>query len=101
MAGSRVILNILMLKWNLRRILGREHGDTLIEVTIALSILSFVLLGSTALAVTAFRMGQTARERTQVAEVAQEQMEALRSFRDNHTWAEFQGGGPGYQGIDA
>jgi hypothetical protein len=67
----------------------------------ALAILSFVLLGSTAIAAVAFRTGQTARERTQIAEAAQEQMEALRSFRDNHTWAEFRQGSAGlYSGID-
>jgi type II secretory pathway pseudopilin PulG len=89
------------------RILRDEGGDTLIEVTLALAILGFVLLSSTAVGTAAYRTGQTARERTQVAAVAQEQMEALRSFRDNHTWLEFRGGsgscpsGPlGYCGID-
>jgi len=69
-----------------------ERGDTLIEVTFALAILGFVLMSSTVIAMTAFRTGQTARERTQVAAEAQEQMEALRSFRDNHTWDEFRVG---------
>jgi hypothetical protein len=60
------------------------------------------LLGSTAIAAAAFRTGQTARERTQVSEVAQSQLEALRSFRDNHTWAEFaQGKTPLYGGVNA
>jgi hypothetical protein len=66
-----------------------------------LAILGFALLGSTAIAAAAFRTGQTARERTQVVEVAQDQMEALRNFRDNHTWTEFrQGASPSYQGVD-
>jgi type II secretory pathway pseudopilin PulG len=78
-----------------------HQGDTLIEVTFALAILGFVLLGSTAIASTAFRTGQNARERTEVAEVAQEQMEALRSFRDNHTWDQFRNGsGSAYAGVD-
>lgn len=81
-----------------------QRGDTLIEVTVALAILSMVLMGSAAVATTAFRMGQTARERTTLVEAAQEQMEALHSFRDNHTWAEFQGGNGcgtgGFCGID-
>src|SRR6266702_3861781 len=85
--------------------LKSQRGDTLIEVTFALAILGTVLLGSTAIAAAAFRTGQTARERTQVAEVAQQQMEALRSFRDNHTWAEFEGGSScgsagGYCGVN-
>lgn len=87
-----------------------ERGDTLIEVTFALAILGAVLLGCTSVAASAYRLGQTARERTSVAEVAQEQMEALRSFRDNAlsgnggSWSTFQNGtgGPpaGYYGID-
>jgi type II secretory pathway pseudopilin PulG len=74
-----------MLRWNkgLRAI--TEAGDTLIEVTIALSILSFVLVSSTAVATASLRMGETAANRIQIANVAQEQMEALRSFRDNNS----------------
>jgi Tfp pilus assembly protein PilV len=90
-----------MLSWVKEHCVRPERGDTLIEVTFALSILSFVLLGSTALASTAFRIGQTAKERSQVADAAQQQMEALRSFRDNHSWSEFQNGSPGvYYGIN-
>jgi hypothetical protein len=82
-----------------------QRGDTLIEVTFALAILGFVLLGSTAVASDAFRIGQTAGERTSVAEEAQQQLEALRSFRDNNTWADFRssatcGQSGGYCGID-
>ncbi|HVQ43631.1 MAG TPA: prepilin-type N-terminal cleavage/methylation domain-containing protein [Candidatus Saccharimonadia bacterium] len=80
---------------------GRERGDTLVEVVIALAILAFVLLGATLVATSAFRTGQTARERTQVSNEAQRQMEALRSFRDNHTWDEFRVGvGASYPGVD-
>lgn len=80
---------------------ARDRGDTLVEVTIALAILSFVLLGSILVAENAFRIGQTARERTQLSEQAQAQMEALRSFRDNHTWDEFLYGNAslGYSGV--
>jgi prepilin-type N-terminal cleavage/methylation domain-containing protein len=84
-------MNILMLEL-LHKYGLEQRGDTLIEVTIALAILSMVLLSSAAVATTAFRMGQTARERTTLVEAAQEQMEALHSFRDNHTWTEFQNG---------
>jgi type II secretory pathway pseudopilin PulG len=80
--------------------LGGEEGDTLIEVTFALAILGFVILSCTALMTSAFKTGQTARERTQVSEVAQEQLEALRSFRDNHTWTDFVNGTPGFSGIN-
>jgi type II secretory pathway pseudopilin PulG len=90
-----------MLKfWTVR---GKERGDTLIEVTFALAILGFVLLGSTAAVAEAFRTGQTANERTTLAEAAQEQMEALRSFRDNHSWSQFRFGqncgSGGYCGV--
>src|ERR1041384_7189661 len=97
---GRGIVKILMLGRRLPIVAG-QRGDTLIEVTFALAILGFVLLGSTAIATTAFRTGQTARERTQVSTAAQQQMEALRSFRDNHPWSEFRvGNGGTYQGID-
>jgi hypothetical protein len=84
-----------------------QRGDTLLEVTFALAILAAVLLGCTSLAAAAYRLGQTARERTSVADVMQEQMEALRSFRDNSIagttglWSTFRNGvGGSYPGID-
>jgi Tfp pilus assembly protein PilV len=90
-----------MLRWKRYNLRLGTRGDTLIEVTLALAILGFVLLSATAIGATAFRTGQTARERTQVAGAAQEQLEALRSFRDNHSWAEFRTGKSGaFQGID-
>jgi len=73
----------------------------MIEVAFALAILAAVLVGASVVASLAFRSGQTARERTQVSDLAQQQMEALRSFRDNHTWDEFRGGNSGtYAGVD-
>jgi type II secretory pathway pseudopilin PulG len=66
--------------------LAQEGGDTLIEVTFALAILGFVILSCTVLTSAAFRAGQTARERTEVSSAAQEQLEALHSFRDNRQW---------------
>lgn len=82
-----------------------QRGDTLIEVTFALAILATVLLGSTSIAASAFRMGQTAKERTVTIEKAQQQIEALRSFRDSHSWNEFRSGNGcttpgGYCGVD-
>jgi type II secretory pathway pseudopilin PulG len=99
------ILKTLMLR--LTKALQRlsQRGDTLIEVTFALAILGFVLLGSTSLASDAFRIGQTAGERTSMAEGAQQQLEALRSFRDNNAWATFRNSAScsqsgGFCGID-
>jgi Tfp pilus assembly protein PilV len=95
------IVKALMLRWKRLTWQLGMRGDTLIEVTLALAILGFVLLSATAIGAAAFRTGQTARERTQVAAAAQEQLEALRSFRDNHTWSEFRAGKGGvFQGID-
>ncbi|HEX3082443.1 MAG TPA: prepilin-type N-terminal cleavage/methylation domain-containing protein [Candidatus Saccharimonadia bacterium] len=76
-----------------RPVLKNERGDTLVEVVIALAILSLVLLSSTLITTQAFRIGQTARERTTLTDAAQVQAEALRSFRDNHTWDQFLHGG--------
>jgi len=79
----------------------RQAGDTLIEVSIALAILGMVLTGAVVVATMAFRLGQTGRERTVVAEAAQQQLEALRSFRDNYSWNIFRVGGGGIPtGID-
>jgi type II secretory pathway pseudopilin PulG len=81
---------------------NNSRGDTLVEVTFALAILAAVLLSSTVVAMTAFRTGQAAKERTQLAIASQGQVEALRSFRDNHTWAEFRdGSSPSYLGVDS
>jgi len=77
-----------------------SRGDTLVEVTFALAILGAVLIGSTVVTTSAFRTGQTAKERTEVASVAQGQVEALRSFRDNHTWTDFRVGTMSFPGID-
>jgi Tfp pilus assembly protein PilV len=63
-----------------------QRGDTLVEVTIALAILVMVLLSSFNLASYAFRLGEQAKERTQASQLAQEQAEALRNYRDNHPW---------------
>ncbi|HEY6737133.1 MAG TPA: prepilin-type N-terminal cleavage/methylation domain-containing protein [Candidatus Saccharimonadia bacterium] len=83
--------------------LTRHHqrGDTLIEVTIALAILSMTLMGATRLAVRAFQQGQTARERTALALTAQQQLEHLRNFRDTSSWTEFvNGSGSGlFRGV--
>jgi prepilin-type N-terminal cleavage/methylation domain-containing protein len=99
------IVKVVMVANGIRAEKGSERGDTLIEVTIALAILGLVLLSSFVVATTAFRLGQTARERTQLAEEAQNQMEALRSFRDNHTWQQFRtglscGSPTGFCGVD-
>jgi Tfp pilus assembly protein PilV len=90
----------MVAKWN-RNFWRNQHGDTLIEVTFGLAILCVVLLSATSVASMAFRTGVTSKERTELVNEGQQQIEALRSFRDNHTWAEFRNGnGVNYLGVD-
>jgi prepilin-type N-terminal cleavage/methylation domain-containing protein len=71
-----------------------QQGDTLVEVTLALAILALVLTGAFTAANKAFLLGQDAKERSQLVSLAQQQAEALQSFRDSHKWAEFVHGRP-------
>lgn len=66
----------------MRHWLRSERGDTLIEVVFAVAIMGSVLISTAALSSTAFRTGVSARERTQAANIAQGQAEALRNRRD-------------------
>jgi len=66
-----------------------ERGDTLVEVTIALAILSSVLIGAYVISSRAFIQGETANERSFLSSEAQQQAEALQSFRNSHTWDQF------------
>ena len=63
-----------------------ERGETLVEVIMALAILSLVLVSSYALATGTFRLGRGAGERTQAVNYLQEQAEALRSYRNTVEW---------------
>ena len=72
-----------------------ERGDTLVEVTIALAILSLILVSAFVTANRSFAQGQTSKERSELASVAQEQADALKSFRDSHTWTQFACGSTG------
>ncbi len=68
-----------------------QRGETLVEVVMALGILSLVLVSSYALATGTFRLGRGAGERTQAVNYLQEQAEALRTYRNQTpTWADFQ-----------
>jgi type II secretory pathway pseudopilin PulG len=63
-----------------------DRGDTLVEVVLAIAILGMVLVASFNVANAAFGLGQGAKERTQAANLVQEQAEALRNYRDSHRW---------------
>lgn len=71
------------------RMLRNEQGETLVEVIMALAILSLVLTSAYVIATRSFRQGRGAGERTQAANYLQEQAEALRSFRDANPWSTF------------
>lgn len=63
-----------------------ERGETLVEVVMALGILSLVLVSSYALATGTFRLGRGAGERTQAVNYLQQQAEALRTYRNTSDW---------------
>ena len=73
-------------------ILRNQRGDTLVEVTIALSILATVLTSGFLIANRAYMIGQNARERTEIVNLAQAQAERLKNYRDVNTWTDFGGG---------
>lgn len=65
-----------------------ERGETLVEVVMALGILSLVLVSSYALATGTFRLGRGAGERTQAVNYLQQQAEALRAYRNGTVWSQ-------------
>jgi Tfp pilus assembly protein PilV len=76
-----------------------QRGETLVEVVMALGILSLVLVSSYALATGTFRLGRGAGERTQAVNYLQEQAEALRTYRNSTpSWADFQSSMANYAG---
>lgn len=66
-----------------------QRGETLVEVVMALGILSLVLVSSYALATGTFRLGRGAGERTQAVNYLQQQAEVLRNYRNTTDWAVF------------
>ncbi len=69
----------------------RRHqaGDTLIEVVIATIIIGTILFTAYQLGSRAFALGQSARERSQAAQIIQSQAEGLRALRDGLGWVTF------------
>jgi len=64
------------------RYLKRNEGDTLVEVAIAIAIMSVLLVTAYNIGNMTFRVGAQARERTQAIYMAQQQAEKLRLVRD-------------------
>lgn len=69
----------------------QQSGDTLIEVTIAITIVATILTSAIALSTRAVRLGIAARERSQAAQLLQQQAEGLRALRDTKSWSDFTG----------
>lgn len=62
-----------------------QAGDTLIEVMLAIVVLSMVLTGAYQATNGGLRIGQNAIERTSASQTTSGQAEALRTLRDQHT----------------
>lgn len=69
----------------MKKIFG-QRGDTLIEVMLAMTILSLTLVSAFAIANRASRLGREAKERVAAVNIAQEQIEALRNYRAANKW---------------
>ncbi len=65
-----------------------QRGDTLVEVLIAIAILSFVLTSSYAVTSRAIRLGQSARERAQGVAFVSQQAEIIKSYA-SRDWDNF------------
>lgn len=65
-----------------------QRGDTLVEVLIAIAILSFVLASSYAVTSRAIRLGQSARERAQGVAFVSQQAEIIQSYA-SRDWDNF------------
>jgi type II secretory pathway pseudopilin PulG len=59
-----------------------QRGDTLVEVVVSMAILSVVLASGFSLASSSYNIGREARERTEAANLAQQQAELLTQYRD-------------------
>lgn len=64
-----------------------KRGDTLIEVLIAFSILSFVMATAFNGAMYGYKTAQVALERTQASLAVQYQIEALKTYRNSMEWS--------------
>ncbi len=69
---------------------NNQRGDTIIEVLIAITILSATLFSAYALANQTAKLGLSAREQDQSTQLLQHQAEGLRHMRDNaESWQDF------------
>lgn len=66
----------------------RENGDTLVEVILAIALMSLVLVGSFNIIGAAYRTAMLSKERIEAVSLAQQQAERLRKLRDDQQAAE-------------
>jgi len=64
-----------------------KRGDTLIEVLIAFSILSFVMATAFNGAIYGYKTAKASQERTQASLAVQYQIEALKTYRNSMAWS--------------
>lgn len=79
--------------------LRNQRGDTLVEVAIALTIMSAVLTSAFYLANRSIQVGRLAKERNLLVTAAQTQAESLAIMRDRLGWAVFSNKVDSYAGA--
>lgn len=63
-------------------VMGRQDGDTLVEVILSIALVSVVLVAAFNIAGASFRSAMLAKERIEAVSLAQQQAERLRALRD-------------------
>jgi type II secretory pathway component PulJ len=71
----------------MKRLLKNQRGDTIVEVLLAITVLSTVLSIAYSLAARSFRTLQFSRDHMQATLILQEQAEGLRAMRDELGYA--------------
>ncbi len=61
-----------------------QKGQTLVEIMVAVGIITAVLIASLSLVIAVIQAGAVSRERVQAANLAQEGLEAVRNIRDSY-----------------
>lgn len=67
----------------------RNHGQTLVEMIVALGILVLVVLALVRVTITATHNAQFARSQAQATKYAQEGIEEMRAYRNQNSWQDF------------
>jgi len=69
----------------------RQRGDTLVEVVMALAIISTVITSTTILGAASIRLGASSRQRIDAASIMQQEAEMIRNIRDGDIQSEAPG----------